>query len=138
MPRKKNALPPYQFHKPSGQAYVRFTSGGIRRVIYLGKYDTPESRAEYRRITAELETAGPPVVAARAAGSNLSVNEVLLACLQHAATYYRTPDGKPTSEVRELKLSIAVVRELYGLTPAAEFGPVALEAARHRMIDAGL
>src|SRR5262245_28365654 len=138
MPRPKNLLPAYQLHKPSGQAYVRFTSGGIRRVIYLGKYDTPESRAEYRRITAELEAAGPPVVAARAAGPNLSVNEVLLAFMGHAVTYYRTPDGKPTSEVRELRLSIAPVRELYGLTPAAEFGHVALEAVRERMIAAGL
>lgn len=138
MPRQKNAVPTYQHHKPSGQAYVRVTSGGFRRVIYLGKYDTPESRAEYRRVTAELETAAPAAAVARTAGSDLTVNEVLLAFLQHAATYYRTPDGEPTSEVRELKLSIAPVRELYGFTPAAEFGPVALEAVRKRMIDAGL
>lgn len=138
MPRTKNAIPAYQHHKPSGQAYIRFTTGGVRRVVYLGKYDTPESRAEYRRVTAELETAGTAVVVARSAGPDLTVNEVLLAFLRHAETYYRTPDGNPTSEVRELKLSIAPVRELYGLTPASEFGPVALEAVRKRMIDADL
>jgi len=93
MPRQKNAVPAYQHHKPSGQAYVRVTVNGTRRVIYLGRHDTPESRAEYRRITAELETSGPTSVVASATGSDLALNKVLLAFMRWAATHYRHPDG---------------------------------------------
>jgi hypothetical protein len=41
--------PSYRLHKPSGQAVV--TLGG--RDVYLGKFETPESRAEYDRVVAE-------------------------------------------------------------------------------------
>lgn len=138
MPRHKKSVPAYQLHKSSGQAYVRFTSGGIRRVIYLGKYDSLQSRAEYRRVIAELESPTSAAVSGPPGKGRTSVNEVLLAYLRHALVYYRTPDGRPTSEAREIRLSIAPVRELYGLTPAAEFGAVALDAVRRRMVGAGL
>jgi integrase len=64
----------------------------------------------------------------------VSVNEVLLAFMQWATTHYRTPDGKPTSEIDELKWSLRCVRELYGNIPASEFGPRALAAVRQHMI----
>ena len=73
MSRPKNGIPSYGHHKPSGQAYVRFITGGVRRFVYLGEYDTPESRAEYRRIIAELETDGSATVAGTAE-SDLTVN----------------------------------------------------------------
>jgi integrase len=138
MPRPRNHIPTYRLHKQSGQAIVTISANGTRRDVLLGQYGSPESRTEYQRVIAELNVSGPTAVVTRAAVSDLSVNEVLLAFMEHAAIYYRTPDGKPTSEVRELKLSIAPVRQLYGLTLAAEFGPVALEAVRKRMIDADL
>jgi len=137
MPRQKNAVPAYQHHKPSGQAYVRVTVNGTRRVIYLGRHDTPESRAEYRRITAELETSGPTSVVASATGSDLALNKVLLAFMRWAATHYRHPDGKPTSKLDKLARSIRHVRELYGHIPAREFGPKALASVRERMIASG-
>jgi len=96
MPRPKKSLPAYLHHKPSGQAYIRLTHGGSRRIVYLGKYDTPESRAEYRRLTAELETSGATTVAARTAGPNLTVKEVMLAYMEWATTHYLDPDGNPT------------------------------------------
>ena len=42
-------LPSYRHHKPTGLAVVSI--GG--RDVYLGKHDSPESRAEYDRIVAE-------------------------------------------------------------------------------------
>jgi integrase len=68
------------------------------------------------------------------ARSGVSVNEVLLAFMRWAATHYRTPAGEPTTEIGELKLSLRHVRELYGHTHAAEFGPQALAALRQHMI----
>ena len=44
MPRK--SVPSYRLHKPSGQA--RTIIGG--RHVYLGKYNSPESRQRYARL----------------------------------------------------------------------------------------
>jgi hypothetical protein len=41
--------PSYRLHKPSGQAVVTLDS----RDFYLGKYGSPESRAEYDRLISE-------------------------------------------------------------------------------------
>jgi integrase len=142
MPRSKNPVPSYSLHKPTGQAYVRLPDGnGGRRVVYLGKYGSPSSQAEYRRLLAEMEAQPAAVRHTLAAGptsANLTVSEVLLAFMQWAATHYRTPDGEPTNEIVELRQSARPVRELYGHTPAREFGPKALATVRQRLIDAGL
>jgi integrase len=106
--------------------------------VYLGRFGSPESKAEYERVCAELRIAAPkagttpgPVV------RRTSLNEVLLAFLDHAAGHYRRPDGTPTPEVKEFKLAIRPLRALYGHAPAAEFGPLALQAVRRRMIELG-
>ncbi|WP_439628831.1 hypothetical protein [Gemmata sp.] len=137
MPRHVSHVPAYSLHKPTGQAMVRVSSGGTRRLIYLGKYGTPESQEAYRRVLAELQTVGPAVVATADRAGERTVNEVLLAFMRHADLHYRLAGGTPTSEVKELKASIAPVRELYGLSPAGEFGPRALAAVRTLMVNAG-
>jgi hypothetical protein len=48
---------------------------------------------------------------------------LLLRFLDHAERYYRLPDGSPTTEVAEIRRWIRPARELFGDTPAAEFGP---------------
>src|SRR5207253_2913471 len=65
-------------------------------------------------------------------------NEVLLAFWRFAERHYRTPDGKPTSQLAEYRQTLRVVRELYGLAPAARFGPLSLKAVREAMVAAGL
>jgi hypothetical protein len=51
-------IPNYRLHKSSGQALVQLN--GQR--IYLGKYQTDESREKYRRLLAEwlLTSEAPP------------------------------------------------------------------------------
>jgi integrase len=138
MPRPKNRIPPYSHHKPTGQAYVRIPDGaGGRRTVYLGEFDSPESRAEYGRIVAELATSPTTAVQHSADPAALTVNEVLLVYLTFAERHYRRPDGTATNEYAEYKLIARYVRELYGHTPAASFGPLALKAVRQRFIDAG-
>jgi integrase len=58
--------------------------------------------------------------------------------LRHADAYYRRPDGTPTSEPNEYRQTARVDRTLYGLAPAAAFGPLALMAMREHMIRNGL
>ena len=66
-----------------------------------------------------------------------TVTEVVVAYIEFATGYYRK-DGKPTNEVRMIKTAIKIVRELYGRTPAAEFGPLALKAVPRRDDRQGL
>lgn len=126
--------PSYRHHKPSNQGVV--TLGG--RDFYLGRYNSAESRAEYDRLVAEWLTNGRRVPASPSGpSSDLSVNEVLLAYLGHADSYY-VKNGKPTVEPGNIRLAIRPLRQLYGHTNAREFGPLGLKAVRKAMIDSGL
>ncbi len=60
------------------------------------------------------------------------------AYLDHAERYYRGPDGKPTSEIYEVRIVIRALLDLYAETPASEFGPLALKAARQKWVNDSL
>jgi integrase len=122
--------PSYRHHKPSHQAVVTIDG----RDIYLGRYDSPESRAEYDRVIAEWLASGRRLPGP---GSDLTVNEVLREYMQHVDGYY-IKDGRPTSEPKNIRLSIRPARQLYGDTLAREFGPLKLKAVRQAMIEGGL
>jgi integrase len=139
MARPKNQTPTYKLHSSTGLA--RCWVGG--KWVTLGEYGSPESRTEFARLVAELAT-GPaaaidPMIAggSNRPGPRLIVDEVLIAFLAHAERHYRGPAGEPTDEVREIKRSLLYVHELYGTTPATEFGPRALAAVRGAMVGAG-
>jgi integrase len=68
----------------------------------------------------------------------LTLAEVLLVYLHQAEKHYRGPDGKPTSEVRETRLVVRALRELYAALPVAEFSPMKLKAVRQGWVNAGL
>jgi integrase len=67
----------------------------------------------------------------------ISIAELLVAFLRFAEGYYRKND-RPTGEVSNLRYALRPLRELYGMTPAREFGPAALKAVRQAMIESGL
>lgn len=128
MGRPKNAVPSNCHHKPTDTA--RAWVGG--RWVTLGRYNSPDSRAEYARVVAEAAVGGMPATA-----DTPTINEVLLAYLRHAEGNYRRADGTPTNEVVELKATLRPVRELYGHTVASEFGPLAMKAVQGRMVELG-
>lgn len=132
MARPKNSVPTYRLHSPSGTA--RCWVGG--KWINLGKYNSPESRSEYARVLAEVAVAPVPAAAPGAAHADVTVNELLLGFWRYAEQHYRRADGTPTNELPQFKQTFRLVRELYGHTPAREFGPLALKALRQKMIDA--
>ena len=139
MSRSRTSVPSYRLHKPTGQAVVTIrTIAGERRDVYLGAYDSPESRAEYGRIIAELATSATGTVApAPADGGGPTVDQVLLAFWEYAQRHYRTADGNPTTELDPLRRSVVPLRKLYGHTPAHQFGPRSLAAVRQEMIATG-
>ncbi len=75
-------VPSYRLHMPTGQAVV--THGG--KDSYLGRHVSPQSRAEYHRLIGEWESNGRRRPAPDAAGSDLTVNEVLVAYFRFAAS----------------------------------------------------
>lgn len=100
----------------------------------MGEFNSSESLAEYRRLIAEL-AANPSGVGCLARERHeLSVNELILTFWKHAEKHYRHPDGTPTSELAEFKISLTELKTTYGHTPAREFGPLALKAVREAMI----
>lgn len=130
-------IPVYRLHKQSGQAIVTLTDGlGNRRDVLLGKHGTPESKAEYASVIARWLADGRRL--ARPADVGLSVAELILAYWPTVETYYRDPDGRPTSEVNNVRLALRRLRLLFGLTPAADFDSLSLEALREKMIADGL
>ena len=134
---KARRIPSYRYHKASDQAVVVLDG----RSHYLGPWDSPESRSRYDRALAEWLAGGrrdrdpaPPSVPE----PRPSVSELILAYWRHAEGHYRGPDGTPTEELGNIKAALRHLRALYGPTPAADFGPLALHAVRDRMVLGGL
>ena len=121
-------VPSYRRHKPTGQAVVTING----QDIYLGKWNTAASRAEYDRLIAEFLANGRQL----RNESDTTVVEVINAYRKFAERYYRK-NGCVTREYGCIKEALKIVRELYGRTTANEFGPLALKAVRQRMIDKG-
>jgi hypothetical protein len=100
--------PRYRLHKRTGQAVVTIDG----KDIYLGKHRSSASREAYRRKVAERMQNGGRLPAAQHAAS---VAELVVAYTEVATGYCRK-DGKRTDEVRMIKTSIKMARELYGRT----------------------
>jgi integrase len=130
VPKLKHLTPSYRRHKATGQAVVTLAG----RDIYLGKHNTAASRREYSRIIGEWTASGGTLTAQH----DLTVVELCAPFMRHAESYYRRPDGSPTSERESFKLVVGRLKATYGRTPVSEFGPLALKAVRQAMIDDGL
>jgi len=76
MPRtSKGSLPSYRRHKSSRQAVVTLTDpSGNRHDLLLGRYNSPESRAEYLRVLGEWEARGRTLPGSGADLSDLTIN----------------------------------------------------------------
>lgn len=137
MPRPRRSIPSYLPRTQSGKARAVWPDPtGTPRVRMLpGPFDGTESRAAFAARLLELEAAPHRVPAPEPGG--LTIAELLLAHLDHAERHYRTPDGKPTGEIREVRVVTRALRELYADKPVAEFGPVCVKAARQRWVNDG-
>ena len=75
--------------------------------------------------------------ACEGSASEISVDDLMAAYWRHAEVHYRK-DGKPTSELANLRQALRFLHRLYGSTSAYEFGPLGLKACREAMIEHGL
>lgn len=131
MPTTQVRVPKLCKHKATGQAVVRLDG----KDQYLGKFGTAAATAAYERLIAEWLAHGRRLPDAR---SGPTVNELILGYWRRCQEHYRKADGTPSSELDLVRLALRPLKQLYGRTPGAKFGPLALKAVRQRMIDTGL
>jgi hypothetical protein len=119
----RKRAPSYRLHKQSGQAVVTLPyAGGRRHDVLLGTHGSPESYQEYARVLGEWQAGKGSVPRGKfRALDDLTVNELLLAYVPFLEEYYRRTNGKPTSEVGNIKAALRPLRVFYGHTPAAQF-----------------
>jgi integrase len=123
-------IPSYRHYKRTGQALVTIAG----QDHYLGRYNSPESKNEYDRLLAEWLANGRHAPQQRINAVPLTIAELIDRYWTFAQVYH-VKNGKPTSEVRNLKIAFRPLRRLYGHTPAACFGPLALEVVRDALIE---
>jgi integrase len=135
--RPRQSIPSYLPHKQSGKARAVWTdqTGNRQFRMLPGPFDSQESRSAFARL--QLELAAVPHHSQSRATVTVTVNEVLLAFLRWADGHFRRADGSPTGEIDEFKHVANLVREVYGLTLAQDFGPLALKAIRQKFIEKG-
>lgn len=144
--KRKQKLPSYLLHQASGQARTIIDG----RTIYLGEYGSEESRRRYGEVIAEHSCGVRVDPFAKSGGASrgtncgitsapeslLTINELVNCFMKHAGAYY-VKNGQKTAEYDCFKSAVKPMVNLYGSTPAAEFGPLALKAVRQSMVDGG-
>ena len=70
-------------------------------------------------------------------GEDITLVEWIKTYWQYATEYYRSPDASPTSELGTIRQALRHAKDLYGRTPANQFGPRALKDVRQQMVDSG-
>ena len=111
MPTKTPRTPRYCLQRGKGTAYVRLNG----QWYGLGKYRSPESRAEYDRLIA-LWLANGRRLPDESPQTCLTVNEMILGYYRHCEERYgrRRNGGKTLGHIR---IALALVKRLYGSTP---------------------
>ncbi len=128
MPRPKSVVPPYRHHKSTGRAVVYID----RRSIFLGKYDSPESRQKYAEIVSKI-TSGEPVPMSSKVTTREPVRRSIAAlCLRFVAE--KLPNYAHAEQAC-FRGAMRILVELFGETPADDFGPIRLRTVRAAMVE---
>jgi hypothetical protein len=134
MPILTRRLPRYCHHKATGRACVYLDD----KAVYLGPFDSPESKARYKAVIADwlasraldekqTEKAAPPDP------RPLTVTQLAFRYKRYAESYY-----KGSREVHNLRDAIRPARALFGRWLASEFGPTQLRRVRDELVKADL
>lgn len=141
MGKRRKSSPSYLFHKQTGRGRAVWTdqTGQRHDQLLPGQYESKESRKAFHDLALAVETSPlqQPKPDEDIEAPSSTVADVLLAYRLHADQHYRGADGKPTSEIYEVKIVIKAIRELYEDTPVVEFGPLCVKAARQQWVKEG-
>ncbi len=125
---KLKSTPAYLLHKASGQARVRIDG----RDHYLGVYGSQESRRAYDDLIREWFDRQTDPRQLR-----ITVADLCLIYLPFVETYYRRPDGSPTSEVGSIRDTLKILVGMHGTARIREYTPMKLREVRDEMIRRG-
>ena len=133
--KQQKTFPGYKIHKASNRAYIWYD--GKRR--YLGTAESAESYEVYHRLIAELAQNQMK------AGLNLDkfrntqdADKSLLMVHVMAAFLTAHQETLSKGEFSQFRLAFRELRQLYGHSPAYDFGPRSLKTTRQAMVEAGL
>lgn len=134
--RSRSRVPSYRQRSGYTQALVTLTDAVTkkRRDFWLGEFNTPESRERYHRLIAAWEANGRGFPRAEFAPSTetqvpqTTVVEVIREYWRWAEAYYRP------KHAQALIGALTLLRQFYGRTAAADFGPQKLRLLRDEMI----
>ncbi|MEX2171541.1 MAG: site-specific integrase [Pirellulales bacterium] len=129
MARPCKLIPAYRKHKASGQAFVELNG----RRFYCGPHGTKASKLEYDRLVMEW-LAGGRSTSFGTAAQVATVSELAADYLAYAKGYY---GNGASSEFQSIIYVVRPLKELYGRTPAAEFGVLQFRALRLKIIKLG-
>jgi integrase len=127
-PTSKRQPPKLRHHKASGQGFTQLDG----RFIFFGRFDDPATIEKYHRTIAEWMAAGQQ---SKPPAEELTVKELIARFWIWAEEYYgRGPNAHELSKYRR---ALKPLKTLYGESNAADFGPLALQTVRRRMIELG-
>lgn len=137
MPRPRPTTPPYRHHTGRGLAFT-IVAG---RTVYLGKWNSPASKEKHARLVAEAASGRAVAVRPDVDPAALTVAGLLAAFWSHAKTVYPFDPAhegrRPAGELGSFHDVMRPVLKLYAGTPAAEFGPRALQLVQAEMVTMG-
>ena len=125
-------IPRHCHHTASGQGFVRLNG----RMIYTGRWRSPEATRCYERLISEWLANGKQL-APETSEWELRVDKLVALYWKHAESYYRH-EGSHTRELENIRLAVRPLVELYGDLPVVDFGPRKLKALREHMVETGL
>ncbi|MDM8006520.1 MAG: hypothetical protein QUV05_10285, partial [Phycisphaerae bacterium] len=124
-------VPKFRIHKATLQGYVELSG----KRFYLGYHASAEAMQKYHTLVAEWLANGRML---RAGPVPITVKEIIARYWLFGERYYRNADGTVARELNNIADALRPVKELYGMQPAAQFGPRGLRAVREKMIQEGL
>lgn len=130
MPRLTKKTPSCRLHRSTGQAVVVLDG----RTIYLGKFGTDASRAEFDRLVGEWLANGRRLPGR---ASDRTILEAIDRFWTHAQSFYVDADGKPTREADNFRDALRPLRRLYGSTQIGDFGPLGFQALVAEFVKLG-
>src|SRR5689334_13959904 len=133
MVRRSSQIPQHCVHRAKGRGYVRLNG----RVIYTGPWNSAAADQRYNQLVSEWLASGRRLPGIAVAGPDYTIADLVADFWVHAEGYYKK-DGQPTRELANIRSAMKPLLEVYGRTPAADFGPLALKALREKMVLSGL
>ena len=123
---KPSRTPKYRKQKRPNSADAAFVElNGTR--YYLGRYGSDASWLRYHQILAEWKAHSRQ---GQVHQDQITVVELIARFWRHAQSYYSDPDGRPTKEQMNFRITLSRLKNLYGPVAAIDFGPRALKALR--------